>query len=213
MADLSWDQIRGDLAEFLSDRLHLFFSVKDSFGIGEELGLGALPRLHFPNTWMKIIPLVRPNRFFAFAPPRRLYLERERKIIVVEPEDALLSVFPVPTDIGSGGGGGFERRFLLIPDEALMGGYAHECAAYQIYMKRVPEEHRRALKGVADRQRREDLLAAAQGYGSELVSFFETHLGLLVYEPRPRYGGFIRGSLSIRDELEERISFLEGLLE
>jgi hypothetical protein len=212
MADPSWDQIRGDLGEFLSERLHLFFSVKDSFGIGEELGLGALPRLHFPNTWMKIIPLVRPNRFFTFAPPRRLSLERERKIIVVEPEDALLSVFPVPTDVGSSGGGSFERRFLRIPDEALVGGYAHECAAYQIYMKKVPEEHRQALKGVADRQRREDLLAAAQGYKSELVSFFEAHLELLVYEPSPRYGWIFRGSLSIRDELEERISFLKGLM-
>ncbi len=211
MIDPSWDQIKGDLAEFLSDRLHLFFSVKDSFGIGEELGLGALPRFHFPNTWMRIIPLVRPNRFFAFAPSRRLSLDRERKIIVVEPEDALLSVFPVPTDVGSGGGSGFERRFLRITDEALVGGYAHECAAYQIYMKKVPEEYRQALKGVTDRQRGEDLLAAAQGYRSELLNFFETHLELLVYEPRPRYGWIFRGSLSIRDELEERISFLKGL--
>lgn len=212
MAESDWPQIRLDLTEFLSERRHLFFAVKDSFGIGEDLGLGALPRRHFPNTWLRIIPLFKSSRFLVYAPPRRLSLDDERKIIVVEPKDALLSVFPTSTPVGSGGGGDeFERRFLSIPDEALQGGYAHECAAYQIYMRRVPRRFRQALTGIPDRQKREDALAAAHGYGAELLCFLETHLELLIYEPKPRYGSLFRGSLSIRDELEDRINFLRGL--
>lgn len=92
-----------------------------------------------------------------------------------------------------------------------MGGYAHECAAYQIYKRRVPRKFLRALMGIADRQKMEDALAAAQGYRDELLCFLEIHLKLLVYEPRPRYGWFLRGSLSITDELDDRIAFLKSL--
>ncbi len=210
MADPDWGRIREELARFLTERLHLFYAVRDSFGI-EGLGLGSLPRLHFPNTWMKVVPLVRPHRFFTVARPRRVSLDSERKIIVVESEDAILSVYPKPTSIGGDMMEGFERRFLNISDDALVGGYAHECAAYQIYKRQVPAKFHHILARLAERQRMEDALAAAYSYREELISFLGTHLRLLVYEPKPRRGWFIRGSLSIRDELKDRIGYLKEL--
>lgn len=210
MMNQGWALIKADITKFLSDRLHHFLAVRSSFGIGDDLGLGSLPRLHFPNTWMKVIPLVKPDRFFAHSPPRRISLDAEEAVIIVEPLDYLLSVYPRPTSVGSGRRDDFERRFLSVPDEALVGGYAHECAAYLIYRRIVPKKFKRVLKDVVDRQKMEDALAAAQGYRDEVLCFLETHLKLLVYEAKPRYGWFFRGSLSIRDELEDRIAFLKN---
>lgn len=211
MVDLDWGQIREDLTSFLSDRLRLFFAVRESFGFGEDLGLGSLPGRHYPNTWMKVVPMIRPHRILATGPPRRISMDLKRDIVVVGSEEALLSVYPKPTSIGPDRMEGFDSRFLGITDEALAGGYAHECAAYQIYRREVPEEYHGILMGISDRQKMEDALAAAYGYREELIGFMETHLRLLVYEPKPRRGWFIRGSLSIRDELEDRIASLKEL--
>ena len=204
-----WGRIEGELTRFLLDRLPLFHKVTDTFGFGDDdLGLGSVPMLHFPNTWMRVIPLKRPHRFRINAPPRRVPLNYDRKIIIVKSEEALLSVYPKPTSIGNDMMEGFEWRFLDISDDALVGGYAHECAAYQIYRRNVPERLHPLIEGIEDRQKREDTLAAAYGYGDELVSFFESHLRMLVYEPKPGHGWFIRGSLSIEEELRDRIESL-----
>lgn len=211
MSEGDWGRIQERLARFLIDRLPLFYEVVDSFGMrDDDLGLGSVPRLHYPNTWMRVIPLKRRDRFFN-APPRKVPLNYDRKIVLVESEEALLSVYPKPTSIGDDMMEGFEWGFLEIGDDALVGGYAHECAAYQIYRRNVPQRHRPLLKGISDRQKTEDALAAAYGYGDELISFFESHLRLLVYEPKPRRGWFIRGSLSIEEELRDRIECLRKL--
>jgi hypothetical protein len=209
MDSWDWGRIGPELSRFLIDRLTLFHEVTDTFGFeDEDLGLGSVPSLHFPNSWMKVIPLKRPHRFRINAPPRKVALDYDRKIVIVESEEALLSVYPKPTSIGDDMMEGFEWRFLEMGDDALVGGYAHECAAYQIYRSNVPERFHTIIRGIEDRQRKEDALAAAYGYRDELVSFFDTHLRLLVYEPKPGHGWFIRGSLSIEEELRDRIESL-----
>jgi len=210
MVDLPWNEIKDDLTKFLSDRLDLFYSVRDSFDIDDELGLGSIPRFHFPNSWLRVIPLERHSPILARASRRRISLRREGALVIVKPEDSLLSVYPRTTSIGSDGGV-FDRRFLSISNNALTGGYSHECAAYQIYKRRVPQSFIQTLRGIEDRQKLEDALASAHGYRDEVICLLETHLKLLVYEPKPRYGWIIRGSLSIRDELEDRIAFLKNL--
>jgi len=210
MVDPTWDEIKDVLTKFLTERLELFYSVRESFYIDDELGLGSIPRFHFPNSWLRVIPLVRPSRILLRSSQRRISLRKEGALVIVEPEDSLLSVYPRTTSIRSDGGI-FDKRFLNISDDALMGGYAHECAAYQIYKKRVPRRFIHTLEGIDNKQKLEDALAAAYGYRDGVIRLLETHLKLLVYEPKPQYGWFIRGSLSIKDELEDRIAFLKDM--
>jgi hypothetical protein len=213
--------------EYLKENKDAFLQAREKFGIGERIGLGALPYFHDYFEWGELIPIKVKNNewlasertFFGLSSVSTFPISmlEEYKDITIQPSGSrklfFVSIYPRQ---GFCERGELEKRAIEPSTKAFCGLASHEFAEYLLNFNKesIPTKFKQKVNSIkaSDDQIKDqsmaDVLASLYGYKQGVLAHLNLQLSCLkTYKDYP--GGLVRPPHNLIKEAEERIELVE----